>query len=386
MELKYIANVRLPTEKAHGIQIIKMCEAFAGQGIKVTLIIPQRKQINPDFKNKNIYDYYQVKKNFRIKKLFNIDLLPLHQIGINAGSLAYTIQEISFAITATLLTFSHQLVYTRSKTTAFLRGILGKRTIYESHDSVKKTFINQLVAKKSSFVICITKSIQQSWKKLGAKTLYAPDGVSKEFFVTITKTTARKKLKLSQKQTIVLYTGNLYSWKGVDTLVDSAKLLPQYHFYFVGGSVIDHNIQPFRLKTKSTKNIHVIGHRPYKEIPIWLRAADVLILPNSAKTKKAREDTSPLKLFEYMASATPILASKVLSLTEIINKNHATFFIPDNFQDLATNTTKVLTTKTAKIKAKSAQKKARTFLWENRAQKILKEIKWVLPAKSPEIN
>ena len=42
MKILYIANIRLPTEKAHGIQIMKMCEAFADIGHKVELIVPWR--------------------------------------------------------------------------------------------------------------------------------------------------------------------------------------------------------------------------------------------------------------------------------------------------------------------------------------------------------
>ena len=63
--LLYVANLRLPTEKAYGIQIAKMCEAFAEYGLKVTLIYPKRN--NPNIKE-NIFDYYSVKKNF-ISKL-----------------------------------------------------------------------------------------------------------------------------------------------------------------------------------------------------------------------------------------------------------------------------------------------------------------------------
>ena len=40
--LFYIANVRMPTEKAHGIQVAKMCEAFASFGAAVTLVLPKR--------------------------------------------------------------------------------------------------------------------------------------------------------------------------------------------------------------------------------------------------------------------------------------------------------------------------------------------------------
>lgn len=41
MRLLYLANARLPTEKAHGYQICKMCEAFARTGAEITLMYPQ---------------------------------------------------------------------------------------------------------------------------------------------------------------------------------------------------------------------------------------------------------------------------------------------------------------------------------------------------------
>lgn len=33
MQLVYLAHARLPTEKAHGYQIVKMCAAFAQNGV-----------------------------------------------------------------------------------------------------------------------------------------------------------------------------------------------------------------------------------------------------------------------------------------------------------------------------------------------------------------
>jgi len=38
MKLVYIANVRIPTEKAHGVQIMKMCQAFSLANLKVELL------------------------------------------------------------------------------------------------------------------------------------------------------------------------------------------------------------------------------------------------------------------------------------------------------------------------------------------------------------
>jgi glycosyltransferase involved in cell wall biosynthesis len=331
--LTYIANVRLPTEKAHGIQIIKMCEAFADQKMRVTLLVPRRRQINKSLVQTDPYEYYQVKNNFDIKRVFCIDLLPLHQIGISLGSFAYLLQEISFSLWASVTANNSGLVYTRSKLVALVSIALGNGVVYEAHDPAKKVWLDKLLANKVP-VVAITKSIKNSWEKLGGETFYAPDGVSQEFFSGVSRKKARKILGLRADQKIVLYTGNLYSWKGVDTLAQAAGEVPEYDFYFVGGSVIDKNIKPFRDKYGRSENLYVLGHQVYQKIPLWLKAADVLVIPNSAHNSKGRQDSSPLKLFEYLASGTPVVASKVPSISEIVTKKEVTFFEPDDKESL----------------------------------------------------
>ena len=89
MKILYIANIRLPTEKAHGIQIMKMCEAFADIGHKVELIVPWRF----NFIKIEPFEYYGVKKNFKITKLPSLDLVWLGRIGFWAQS--FTFAEVS---------------------------------------------------------------------------------------------------------------------------------------------------------------------------------------------------------------------------------------------------------------------------------------------------
>ena len=126
-------------------------------------------------------------------------------------------------------------------------------------------------------------------------------------------------------------------WKGVDTLLSAASSLPNYHFYLVGGEK-ESRYSVLRTSYLIHKNIHFIGNRPHSEIPLWLKSADLLVIPNSAKTKKGSHDTSPLKLFEYLASGTPIIASDVPAIREI--STHMTFFEPDNPQSLIKSITK----------------------------------------------
>src|SRR3990167_6678794 len=56
MRILYIANSRLPTEKAHGLQIVKTVEAFIEEEAYVKLIIPRRN--NPI--QSTISDYYNI--------------------------------------------------------------------------------------------------------------------------------------------------------------------------------------------------------------------------------------------------------------------------------------------------------------------------------------
>ncbi|KKU57466.1 MAG: hypothetical protein UX81_C0035G0008, partial [Parcubacteria group bacterium GW2011_GWA2_47_12] len=53
MKIYYIANARMPTEKAHGIQIAKMSEALRAAGADVILVVPRRGE---DGSLKNVYN------------------------------------------------------------------------------------------------------------------------------------------------------------------------------------------------------------------------------------------------------------------------------------------------------------------------------------------
>src|SRR5688572_33451232 len=76
-KLLYIANIRLPTEKAHGLQIMQNCEAFADTGAEVELWVARRTN-TPEMKAiADVWAHYGVKRNFIVRRIPCIDLLPL---------------------------------------------------------------------------------------------------------------------------------------------------------------------------------------------------------------------------------------------------------------------------------------------------------------------
>lgn len=373
MKIVYLANVRMPTDRAHGIQIMKMCEAIASAGHEVELVVPKRfNQIKTD-----PFIYYQVKKIFKIRKLFCIDLL-IFQL----GPLGFFIQTFSFFIIAKFyLWFSHyDILYMRSE----FAGIFFNNYVVEVHTlPYKVKAFHKKTWRKAKKIIVLTSFIKIDLIKLGVaegKIIVAPDGVDlNQFDIKVDKDEARKKLNLPLDKKIILYSGtfnmnNWLGWKGVDTVLETAKIYnPEHLFILIGGDPeeIDLIIKKYNLT-----NLLLIPHQEQKIIPYYLKSADILLLPNKKGNSNSERHTSPLKLFEYMAAGRPIIASKLPSLMEILNDNNCLFFEPNNPKDLAEKIKLLfLNFDLAKNIAERARLDVSQYIWEKRANKIFNFIK-----------
>ena len=69
MRIAFISNSIIPSRTANSIQVIKMCEAFSNEGHEVVLLAPE---MHDKYEKNvcNVYEFYGVKKNFKIKKLW----------------------------------------------------------------------------------------------------------------------------------------------------------------------------------------------------------------------------------------------------------------------------------------------------------------------------
>lgn len=403
-KLLYIANIRLPTEKAHGIQIMKMCEAFADENLAVELVVPTRH--NPSFTNTDPFDYYGVKKNFQIQFLATRD--PYWLIYLPQG-IYIKFQTLFFLLSLFFHLRSRKdradtIVYFRDEYLLSLGQRFFSQVVWEGHNLPRNPKYHIKAWQNCGAIIAISGGLENGLAGLGIsknKILVAPDGVDlEEFRKARSKNELRQILGLPTESRIVLYTGHLYEWKGAEILLKAARLFqssdaptPSFNssplvgeerwgekrggegelFVFVGGTEAD--IKKFRQKTGTAGNVLLLGHKPYREIPKYLAAADVLVLPNSGKTAISRIYTSPLKLFEYMAAGRPIVASDIPSVREILDESMAVFFSPDEPRSLAENIKKVLTDKgLAEQISRNSQKKVQEYSWEQRAKRILEFI------------
>lgn len=369
MKILYVDPVRLPTEKAHGIQIMEMCAAFKRQGIDVELIASARK--TPIIEEP--FHYYDIRERFSIRRLHAPDLTNFGPIGYWIFLVIFSLRAIHYARHARA-----DIVYVRTPVVAklFSRWYPGP-VVWEVHT---RHVIPRKVLRGLSLVVPITHGLAQWLRVQGApsdRIHVAPDGVNTAKFEVSDRETVRKalreKLGLQRNAQIALYLGSfgVYSWKGVDIARAAAEKSPTVTWLFVGGSLQECD----DLMRAAPPNVRTLPRAKRAEIAELLCAADILLLPNKRGDIASEQDTSPLKLFEYMASGVPIIASDLPSIREILTPQTA-FFIPPNDPDaLAAAVNQVIgdvIDRTAR--AQAARNEVGSFTWDVRAKGIVAAI------------
>lgn len=170
--------------------------------------------------------------------------------------------------------------------------------------------------------------------------LVAPDGVDIEPYERQTRSGARDELGLPEDERIVMYTGHLHSGKGVETPVEAAAEITA-QVYVVGG--YEDDIERVCSERNVPDNVVFTGSVQPSEISIYQNASDILVAPY---TTESRDFISPLKLFEYMATGNPVVATSRPILQEVLTHGeNALLAEPNDPKDLARHVDELLTDK-----------------------------------------
>lgn len=370
-KLTYIANVRLPTEKAHGIQIMNMCLSFSKAGYEVELVVPTR---HTEVKG-DPFGYYSIPRDFRITRIWSIDT-------VTKGKWGFILQTATFLLSLIRLAISrNNLFYTRDESAAWLLNLLGRKVTWESHWGKNNFFARSLIGKIP--IVVITGKLKEFYLDMGQpedKILVAHDAVNLDIFNDLpAREVLRQELGLPLDKTIISYVGKYKTGsqsKGIDMIIEPFIMAGNPDFYLlVVGPEKDEAASLEKLlinKGASPESFRIASHVPHRQAIRYMKASDVLIMlyPN---IKMFSHFMSPLKLFEYMATGNVILTSDIESVREVLGDDTAYFFKADDPGDIAITMEKITREPAqAREKALKAHNKVKGYSWDQRAENIIK--------------
>jgi len=368
MKIYYISGSKIPSKTANSIHVMKMAQAIARLGYDVTLFA-KNNNTNSNINPINNYEFYNVE---------NIFSLQLIKVRVKLGNGIY------YAICVILkLLFSSRkksLVYGRDFYSVALAGLLGFKTIFESHSfykSRKRSFIEHVIFNNKRFqkLVVISNSLKhtyiENFPKLKNIEVHH-DGADIENKPVIDLKWYGRKDKLQ-----VGYVGHLYPGRGIDIIIKCSEVISDYDFNIIGGN--DSDIE-FWSKT-FRPNVFFHGFKQQSEIPSIMKKCDILLMPYQTEVGVADSALStvqwmsPMKLFEYMASNRVIISSDLPVLREVLNDNNSILVNPSDIDEWV-NALKILSD--SKIRQKLASRALNDltskYTWSIRASNIMKNI------------
>ena len=372
VRLLYVNTQTFPSPKASTVQVMQMCAAFAASGVAVQLRArdPGHGRMSPA----ELCTHYDVPKSF------SIDQPPWPNT--TRPSDVFQIQAVWRE------NRDKWLCYTRGRDVtaplvALLRGAKAMVEIHTPPVSLRERLVLRLIqAHPRGYLVTLSEALRNTcirkWGFRPDSFLIAPDGVDiKRFEPPVSAEDARKQLGL-EPGIWVVYVGGLYEGRGLDSLFHATANIPVKVLVVGGRDNADINMWKHRAREIGAGNVRFDGYQAPERVPLYLSAADVLAMPYGARVMTGRgeditEWTSPLKMFEYMAAARPIIAGDLPALgTVLAHERNALLVTPDNVSALTAAIQRLMSDQSLGQRlATTARFDVAQYTWEGRARHIL---------------
>ena len=264
----------------------------------------------------------------------------------------------------------------------------------EIHDEVRPNFIWRAVLKRINGLVSTNRfkkdQVLRDFHLPAEKTLVWPNAVDIELFnLKISQKEARNNLYLPEKDFLACYIGRFKTMgreKGVREIIKAAGLLKgeDVKMVLVGGENKEiKDAEKLAEAIGASDECIFVSPVPWKLVPLYLKAADVLLMP-FPNTRHYALAMSPRKMFEYMASRRPIIASDLPAVREVLDDDSAVFLTKPSAEGIA-EAVLGLKSDTAKgqRKAERAFLKVKSLTWEARADDILSFINSSVQSRVP---
>jgi glycosyltransferase involved in cell wall biosynthesis len=230
---------------------------------------------------------------------------------------------------------------------------------------------HQYLLQNAKVVITTARGLFDKAQAYRPDILFAPNAVDYDFInrfrpsgdEKISRAPDDLKPILASGRPVIGYSGALAEWFDYDLVRESAKAHPNLEFVLIGVNY-DQSLDRSGILQSGLDNIHWLGMKSYDELFRYVWRFDVGIIP--FKVNDITLATSPIKLFEYMACAKPVVST---ALPEC--KNYPGVFIAETVTQFSEHLESALEAGKDKTYLQTIDDVARQNTWGQRAEEII---------------
>ena len=182
--------------------------------------------------------------------------------------------------------------------------------------------VARFVLNSADQVITVSKWYQEKLLSLGAnanKLCVIPNGYNPNLFKPMSLSEARRLVGLPADKKVLLSVGNLVDVKGHSFLLDAmtsvSKQQSDILLVIIGSGPLSESLRRKTRKLELEKNVMFVGGKKHIEIPIWMNASDVFIMPSL-------KESFGVVLIESLACGKPVVGTRVGGIPEIISQDN----------------------------------------------------------------
>lgn len=254
---------------------------------------------------------------------FYITIYFLFLISKNQYNVIHAVEESIFPCALVNLFFKKKLVYDMDSSLS--DQLIEQQGFLKYFNKLFELF-ERWAIKQSDLVLPVCKYLGEKVKKYDStKNMLILEDVAFEP-ENNSKISENLKSDLNFDGLLGLYVGNLEPYQGIDLMLDSiakVKYDGSFKIAIIGGTETQINLYKKKIKELNIDDIVVfIGPRPLKSLHHYLSQADILLSP------RLKGKNTPMKIYSYLSSGKPVLATEIVSHTQVMNDTCAKLVNP----------------------------------------------------------
>lgn len=194
--------------------------------------------------------------------------------------------------------------------------------------------VEQANLRRASLVLSINEALRDYTVEMGAppeRSRALAAGIDLERYLFADGSEVRQRYGFAETDLVLLFVGWLYPFSGLKEVAEELLRMPHssptVRLMAVGRGDLWEELKRLAEDRKADGRLILVGWQPYSELPRYLAASDICLLP--AYKNDIMRNIVPIKMYEYMAAGKPVIATRLHGLVREFPEGHGVVYIDD---------------------------------------------------------